>query len=209
MNKILILSNNEELIEFCNDALANSYQINTVTDISANLMAALIIIDADKITQNKQLLPSFNTIHPRLLIVGNHWTDEQQIEALINGAAGYCSKTVSTKILLLAVESILKGDLWIQRHLVSKVIGILVQLKSTATATDIKQNKVESDNLLLTLSKRELEVAKMISLGASNKAIASTLSISERTVKAHLTSTFKKVHVPDRLHLALFIKEFN
>ena len=48
----------------------------------------------------------------------------------------------------------------------------------------------------------------MIQDGKSNKAIANCLSISERTVKAHLTSIFKKLNVADRLHLALYIKDY-
>jgi DNA-binding NarL/FixJ family response regulator len=49
----------------------------------------------------------------------------------------------------------------------------------------------------------------MIRVGENNKAIADTLDISERTVKAHLTSIFKKLEVPDRLHLALYMKEYS
>jgi DNA-binding NarL/FixJ family response regulator len=49
----------------------------------------------------------------------------------------------------------------------------------------------------------------MIQSGENNKDIASTLHISERTVKAHLTSIFKKLNVSDRLRLALFIKEYS
>ena len=68
---------------------------------------------------------------------------------------------------------------------------------------------IESSALLTTLSSRELDVANMIRVGENNKAIADTLDISERTVKAHLTSIFKKLEVPDRLHLALYMKEYS
>jgi len=209
LKRILIFSDNDELVSLCKGALTLNYQIKIVNDLASNLTADLTLVDADKLTENKTLLSLFNTKTTRFLILGNNWTDEQQIEALVHGAAGYCTKTVSSQILLLAIESVLKGDVWIQRHLVSKVIGVLVQLKSSAVPTDTEQNKVESVNLILSLSNRELDVAKMISQGVSNKEIASSLCISERTVKAHLTSIFKKLHVTDRLHLALFIKEFN
>jgi len=49
----------------------------------------------------------------------------------------------------------------------------------------------------------------MIRDGENNKVIGNTLDISERTVKAHLTSIFKKLNVPDRLRLALYIKEYS
>jgi DNA-binding NarL/FixJ family response regulator len=47
----------------------------------------------------------------------------------------------------------------------------------------------------------------MIGTGKTNKVIASALDISERTVKAHLTSIYKKLNIPDRLHLAISISD--
>jgi len=209
LKKLLIFSDNEELIIFCKESLAPHYQIDIVNIFLPSLTADIAVIDANKTTQNKTLLSQFNKINIRCLILGDQWSDKQQIEAFVQGAAGYCNKSISNTLLAQAVEFILKGDIWIQRHLVSKIIGSLVQMKSTAIETNLEQQKTDSANLLLTLSNRELDVAKMISLGDSNKAIASSLSISERTVKAHLTSIFKKTQVRDRLHLALFIKDFN
>lgn len=60
--------------------------------------------------------------------------------------------------------------------------------------------------MLARLTKRELDVAEMISQGKGNRSIAESLNISERTVKAHLTSIFRKLSVHDRLHLVLLLK---
>lgn len=54
------------------------------------------------------------------------------------------------------------------------------------------------------LTRREVEVLKMIASGSSNKEIASTLSISERTVKNHVSNIFKKIDVSDRTQAAVF-----
>ncbi len=209
MNKILIFSDNENLITFCSVALTPGYQLDTVDVILPVLTAGLIIVDANKITQNKTLFSPLNQQSIPFLIVGNRWSDSQQIEALTYGAAGYCEKTISPKLFMQAVQSILQGDVWVPRHLVSKIISSLVEEKRTAGETLLNSTKITSENLLSSLTNRELDVAKKISLGESNKAIATSLSISERTVKAHLTSIFKKTKVGDRLHLALFIKEFD
>jgi len=206
LNKILIFSDNEELILFCKESLASNYQIDIINCFLPHLTADIVVIDANKTTPNKTLLNQNNI---RCLILGEQWSDKQQIEAFVHGAAGYCNKNISNKLFLQAIEFILKGDIWIQRHLVSKIIGSLVQINSSAVKTNLEQQKPNATNLLLTLSNRELDVAKRVSLGDSNKVIASSLSISERTVKAHLTSIFKKTHIRDRLHLALFIKDFN
>ena len=54
------------------------------------------------------------------------------------------------------------------------------------------------------LTKREIDVLKMIASGAFNKEIASTLNISERTVKNHISNIFKKIQVSDRTQAAVF-----
>ena len=54
------------------------------------------------------------------------------------------------------------------------------------------------------LTRREVEVLKMIDSGSSNKEIASTLSISERTVKNHFSNIFKKIDVSDRTQAEVF-----
>ena len=57
-----------------------------------------------------------------------------------------------------------------------------------------------------TLTKREIEVAKSVADGCSNREIAERLNISERTVKARLTSIFQKLDVRDRVQLALLMR---
>ncbi|MGR9098996.1 MAG: response regulator transcription factor, partial [Gammaproteobacteria bacterium] len=112
-------------------------------------------------------------------------------------------KSIQPSLLFKAAESVLRGDIWIQRHLIPRVIRILV--KSAQSADN--QSNIPANSQLDSLSLRELDVAKMIRAGESNRSIAAILNISERTVKAHLTSIFKKLNVPDRLHLAIYLKE--
>ena len=57
------------------------------------------------------------------------------------------------------------------------------------------------------LTPRELQVARMVHKGGNNKTIARKLDISERTVKAHLSSIFRKLNIENRLHLAIFFHE--
>ena len=55
------------------------------------------------------------------------------------------------------------------------------------------------------LTEREYQVAMAVGKGLNNKEIASQLGLGERTVKAHLTTTFEKLHVRDRVQLALIV----
>ena len=66
----------------------------------------------------------------------------------------------------------------------------------------IKKDKDE--NLIDTLTTREIEVLKLVVVGGSNKDIADKLGISERTIKNHISNIFKKINVSDRTQAAVF-----
>ena len=59
------------------------------------------------------------------------------------------------------------------------------------------------------MTPRERQIVELLSAGASNKEIAKRLSVTERTVKAHLTAIFRKLGMSGRLQLALFALEQN
>ena len=204
VSQIKIFSENEALVEFCAEALSSLGALDTIKDIHSEVNADAVIIDAQKIDEDKQLISLFSNKAIRFLIIGSNWSEGNQVQALLQGAAGYCDESVTPKILLQAIENVLAGDVWMQRHLVPHIIGYLMQANSNAQA------KLDEEREILNkLSKRELDVVKMIHKGNNNKTIASTLFISERTVKSHLTSIFKKLKVPNRLHLAVLIKEIS
>jgi DNA-binding NarL/FixJ family response regulator len=209
MRRVAIFSDNPKLLKLWSHALVSHFDIFTASSIQETNNAAAVVIDSQKVDTGSDLSAMFSSSTVRFLVAGKDWSENKQINALVHGAAGYCGESEPPKLLLQAVTSVLKGDIWIQRHLVSRVIGTLVKMKPEPFQTVKISKAIESSALLATLSSRENDVANMIRNGESNKVIAASLNISERTVKAHLTSIFKKLNVPDRLHLALYIKEYS
>ena len=202
MCPILIFSDNETYVNTWLSLLSPHYKIKRVDSLPNETSAQLIIIDAEKIKQTPTIMTTLKMFQARSLIIGDQWTEEQQVNVLVQGAAGYCEHKDTPSILLPAIQQILKGDMWMKRHLISTVISRLVKITSA-----IPPNTTVKTSLITTLSKRELDVANFIQQGENNKTIALKLSISERTVKAHLSSIFKKLNVSDRLHLALFLNK--
>jgi DNA-binding NarL/FixJ family response regulator len=90
------------------------------------------------------------------------------------------------------------GGLWVGQNLLRRVMG------STARIMEGRP-QAKSDDWSAQLSEREAQVARLVASASSNKEIARQLSISERTVKAHLTSIFEKLGLRDRLQLSLRI----
>jgi len=207
MTVILLLFSDKTPLPKWVATLSAQFDISIVKEIPSN-NKDIVIIDTHTLKKSTEFFMPFSQLAFRCLIVGEQWSDEQQVNALVNGAAGYCDINESASIIALALNSILKGEIWIQRHLVQQVIGALVNINSQKQANE-SIDITEAREKLKKLSVRELEVAKMVKIGENNKKIAQHLNISDRTVKAHLTSAFKKLEVRDRLQLALLMKEIS
>ncbi|NOT83225.1 MAG: response regulator transcription factor [Methylococcaceae bacterium] len=202
MDAILLISKYPAIAEKWQSALALNYKITLASEALSDAFRphALIILDSHFIDQQPFLISQIKQAAIKLLIVGEQWPEDNQVDALAAGAAGYCDANVPNFIILKAIESILQNEIWIQRHLIHKVLATLVN-----STTSLQPALVDAK--LANLSKRERAVAQLIGEGTSNKAIAARLFISERTVKAHLTSIFSKLKITNRLHLGLLFKK--
>ena len=208
MANILIYSNNPQLTAQWTHALISEYNVSMLHSVRSEYTADAVLFDAKKLDDDASLLSVFANKNTRFLVMGTDWPEDKQIDVLINGAAGYCEQADAPELLARAIACILAGDIWIRRALVPKVIGVLTsnwRAQLTPKTADTEQKL----KMLASLSVREVEVANMIRQGESNKRIACAMNISERTVKAHLSSIFRKLNVDDRLRLAILLKEID
>jgi two-component system nitrate/nitrite response regulator NarL len=120
----------------------------------------------------------------------------QIVEALQLGARGIVLKESATQLLLKSIRSVMAGEYWVGRESVSDLVSTLRELMAPAAE--------EARKKTFGLTPRELEVISTIVAGYTNKDIAQKFSISEQTVKHHLTNIFDKLGVSNRLELALF-----
>ena len=209
---ILIASRDNELISIWSEALHGSCRTRIMREpppanTLLNNAPALIILDAQFYESAQEAVSRYLEAGCKVLVVGQDWPEKKQIAAYTRGCSGYCEKKVNPLLARKAVETALRGDVWIQRELISRVIGILVQRGLQANQGSQSREKLEE--ALKTLSSREKEVVERIRLGESNKQVAEHLFISERTVKAHLSSIFRKLNVPDRLQLVVYLQQLN
>jgi two-component system, NarL family, nitrate/nitrite response regulator NarL len=118
------------------------------------------------------------------------------VKALQLGAAGVVLKSSATDLLFKSIRSVMAGQHWIGREAVSD----LVQALRAQMANDPERPARERFGL----TRRELEITSAVVAGLSNREIAGKLSLSEDTVKHHLTNIFDKMGASNRLELALF-----
>lgn len=109
---------------------------------------------------------------------------------------GYVLKDSDFDTLKNAIEMVYDGEIYIEPTLTTA-------LNSNLAKRDVARGKLDE------LTSRELEVLRMVSKGMLNKEIAAALDISERTVKNHVSSIFKKIEVSDRTQAAVFAIKHN
>ena len=132
----------------------------------------------------------------KIVLLTSTITQHQIIEALQIGARGIVLKDSVAGALTQALRAVLGGDYWIGGERVANLVKALQQLMAQAAAAP--------DRKTYGLTPRELEVVACIVEGCSNRDIAKQFTISEETVKRHLSNVFDKTGVSTRLELALF-----
>jgi DNA-binding NarL/FixJ family response regulator len=114
------------------------------------------------------------------------------IKALQLGARGVVMKDSASELLMKAIRVVMAGQYWIGRE---SVTGLMDTFRAHLTVTRGRP---------FGLTPREREITNAVTAGFTNKEIARRFSLSEETVKHHLTKIFSKVNVANRLELALF-----
>lgn len=130
-------------------------------------------------------------IDVKVLILTIHNEIDYLMKAVEIGCNGYVLKDSDSNLLKKAIYSVYNGQNFIQPSLTPA-------LNAGLAGKSMLDDKVNE------LTRREIEVLKLIAEGLFNKEIAATLDISERTVKNHVSNIFKKIDVSDRTQAAVF-----
>jgi DNA-binding NarL/FixJ family response regulator len=136
----------------------------------------------------------------RTIVLTASITKQQVLQALQLGARGVVRKDALGE-LVSAIRAVLDGQYWLDGKVVPNVVQLLNDL-AASTKTDTPRNDFG-------LTPRELEIVALVTEGCGNREIAGRLTISEETVKRHLTHIFDKVGMSTRLELALFALDHN
>lgn len=127
----------------------------------------------------------------KVLVLTVHNEVEYLLKAVDIGVNGYLLKDSESAELKKAILAVIEGENYIQPSLIPV-------LNSKMIDRNTDSSKIEK------LTKRELDVLKLLAFGMYNKEVAEKLDISERTVKNHVSNIFKKIGVTDRTQAAVF-----
>lgn len=131
----------------------------------------------------------------RVLVLTGNREPRVHRSALQLGASGIVEKEAAPEVLLKAIRRVSEGEAWVDRRMTAV---LLEGISSPSAPVSPERSRIQS------LSARETELVALIGEGLSNKGIADRLSISEITVRHHLSSIYRKLQLRDRLELLLF-----
>jgi DNA-binding NarL/FixJ family response regulator len=188
-----LLLENEENVEIVGDAVNGIQMISAINDLKPDIVLHDIKMPG---LDTAEILSVIKSKGIKSLVITTHADDNTIIEALKAGASGYLSINTTTGELVKAIRAVHKGEMWIERKMISKIIE-----KGTDDQVTTKE-RFNTDKEQLT--PREQQVLALLTEGYTNKEIANKLFISEKTVKSHMNNIFKRLNVSGRLQAIVY-----
>lgn len=136
----------------------------------------------------------------KVLILTTFNEDEYIFQGLKNGADGYVLKDIKSDELIRAIRGVNEGNVSLHPDVTAKVVKAF-------TEKEHYKKQAAGNEALNMLTPREIEIAKLVASGKSNREIGGLLYITEGTVKNTLSRILDKLGLRDRTQLALYIKE--
>jgi DNA-binding NarL/FixJ family response regulator len=143
-------------------------------------------------------LATFSSV--RTILLTAEAETAELVEAIQLGARGIVLKQSGSDVLFECIRSVMAGGYWIGREKVSEIVQVLHSLLPRPINGSARSS--------FGLTPREREVIAAVVAGYTNKDIAQKFSISQNTVKHHITNVFDKLGVCNRLELVLFAVEY-
>ncbi|HTJ96896.1 MAG TPA: response regulator transcription factor [Rhodocyclaceae bacterium] len=155
-----------------------------------------------RLRAEQEVPPQVNNAHrlgpdSAVLVLSDAPNDDEGLSAFAEGARAYCNTHSNPEMLKQVADVVAQGGLWIGESLMQRLL--------TTTSKMARAANAPRQDWAAVLTPRELEVARAVANGSSNKEIARELDITERTVKAHVGAILEKLQVRDRLQISLKI----
>jgi NarL family two-component system response regulator LiaR len=132
--------------------------------------------------------------HIKVIALTSFAADEKVFPAIEAGATSYLLKDVKPKALLEAILAAHRGESQLHPKVMKKLLSRVAQQPASSQKAGLHTD----------LTRRELEVLQLVAQGLSNRALAQALTISEKTVKTHISNILSKLRLADRTQAAIY-----
>lgn len=182
------------------EAFPDGVAVAGVTAIPVTLTpgSAIVWLDLSSIEPDGQAQALLDSVATGCAVVAlsSHPYEAEGIRALNAGALGYCHAYAPPRQLREIAQVVQHGGVWMIPELMQRFLALSLRVVKAETQFNCDLGE---------LTARELAVAGELAQGLSNREIAEALDITERTVKAHISSTLAKLGLRDRVQLALAV----
>ncbi|MAF15017.1 MAG: helix-turn-helix transcriptional regulator [Marinomonas sp.] len=207
--KVLCWNTNDSVLEHWNTVCPKGFELVQSNSIETSFSLinqnefdyCFVYLDDNEFSMKVEQVVEIRERYPSLKIIAFPHLRSQSaaIRMLSKGVNGQCSPYIAKEQLKLVLSVIDSGEIWGGKDFIQQLI------KQSSTSIEVSDDALfEGADLL---SEREISVSHFIAKGLANKEVARELDVTERTVKAHLTAIYKKLHLKDRLSLALLVKK--
>lgn len=131
----------------------------------------------------------------KVVLLTANITDAQVLEAVRMGVGGIVLKEAAPRTLVQCVRAVARGERWLDQRTIQTALESVLKREAGVS----RASKV--------LTKRELEIVRMVATGLRNREIGDSLGISEGTVKMHLHSIYEKLSISGRMELSIYARE--
>lgn len=200
MKELLLFTQSQALMKHWIASIEDSYiLVSHETELYEAFHSSkeqIILCDLQSFPNITVLMSKVKASPISLFALTGNPTFKEGFSLLPLGISGFGNAYMAADNLKTALEVIRASKVWLYPDFIQELI--------TQTSMPSAEKRVQVSLELLT--PKELEVAHCVAQGMSNKEIAIELNITERTAKAHLTHIYDKLHISDRLSLALMLK---
>lgn len=173
------------------------YDLESLKNILAKIDDYILIADYDSVAVDINKMITSNTIPKNMIILEKSPEIATGKMLISHNVKAYGNSRMLSIHYIQMLQTVLDNKTWTYPELTAA-------LSKLPTSEPLKEESISLLNNRLT--SKEIEVVKLVLNGYTNDAVASTLNITTRTVKAHMSSIFSKLHVNDRVSLVILLK---
>jgi len=178
--------------------LVSSDHYSVVQSVLPYRLVDVILIDVSMALKNSEQITEHLKQYPemKMIVLASEKERKYVTEAIKVGAHGFLLKEMDVYSFIEAIRLVKNGTSYIHPIATEELVNEFQHL----IRRDEAKTKEQAQCPLHLYTKRECEVLQLLAKGKSNRAIASELKISEKTVKNHVSNLFRKMNVNDRTH---------
>jgi DNA-binding NarL/FixJ family response regulator len=200
--EIVFFSSNMEIIDEWKmrhdiEHSVSCYDIDSLNSVLAKSDDYILIADYDSVAVDINKMITSNSVPKNMIVLEKAPEIATGKMLLSHQIKAYGNTRMLSVHYMQMLETVLDNKIWSYPELTASISHSAANTSLSQESTSLLNNR---------LTTKEIEVVKLIITGYTNDAIASTLEITTRTVKSHISSIFSKLHVNDRVSLVLLLK---